>query len=143
MLIVAFFGLTISAIVPEGPSSGISAESSTIVISPPPRAGAGSMFIAGLRSGIVWRDPPTVEASADSVFKCRIEAKKSLKTPAFAVDGNTVTTMTIRDIKETATRADPVELYFTPRRPLESARSSLFLLAISQIWTEAGLDCWN
>ncbi|HEY4514143.1 MAG TPA: hypothetical protein VJH69_02355 [Candidatus Paceibacterota bacterium] len=72
--------------------------------------------MAGFKSGMVWRLPPTAEASADFAWKVTTEANKSLKTPAFAVAGITVPVIKIREIKETATRAARFELYFTPRR---------------------------
>src|SRR3990167_8356104 len=93
-----------SAIVPEGPSAGISAESSTIVMSPPPRPPDGSMFIAGRRSGIVCTLPPpeTVSACAGEPVSA---LRMSLKTDAHAVAGTKVPTVTSREIRETATGA--------------------------------------
>ena len=48
-------------------------------------------------------------------FPFSIKAKKSLKTPALAVAGRIDPTIRIREIKETAARADRALRYFTPR----------------------------
>ena len=43
-----------SARVPEGPSWGTSAELSTMLMSPPPTDGVGSILVAGAKSCRVW-----------------------------------------------------------------------------------------
>src|SRR3989344_2404029 len=100
MLIVEFFGFSISAIVPEGPSSGSRAEPSTITTSPPPRPAEGSTFMAGFARGSVCRFPLWLTSSASATP--RREAKKSLKTNARAEAGKTEPTSIIREIRETA-----------------------------------------
>src|SRR3989338_8638824 len=79
----------------------MSADSSTIVMSPPPRAGVGSMFMAGLKSGMGCRLPADVTTSAcarDNLIELRIV----LKTEARATADNSVPTMSSKEISDTA-----------------------------------------
>src|SRR3989338_321875 len=89
-------------------------------MSPPPRAGVGSMFIAGFKSCIVWRLPELVTVSAFAV-ESLIEFKITLKTEARATAGKKVPVMRSREIRETAERAKRFFLYIlcVPEWPAE------------------------
>ena len=131
---VEFFGFSMSAIVPDGPSDGTSAESSTMVMSPPPRAGAGSMFMAGFRSGIVW-----TLSGAEMMFACAafnlMEERNALKTDARAVSGLSVMQARNKDIS--VGKAKPPEraifddLYFVRGEHAKSAEESFLRNKIS------------
>ena len=117
VLMVEFFGFSISAIVPDGPSSGKSAELSTMVMSPPPRAGDGSIFIAGFSSDMVWTLPDAAGTVSASAVLLLIEAKMALSTDARATAGTSVPMTISNEMRETAACTNRFDRYFVPREP--------------------------
>ena len=94
------------------------------------------MFMAGRGSCMVWMFPPIEDASACLAFSLANEAKKSLKTLAFAVPGRSVPTAKMSEIKETACLrrqaacAALVSRYVLSSADRESAPESSIWLAI-------------
>jgi len=85
---------------------------STMVISPPPVAGAGLRFIAGSRISIVWRLPVAIALPERPVTVPVSVAKILLKTEARAETGRRVPTMMRREIEVIAARAERDLRYF-------------------------------
>ena len=82
-----------SASVPDGPESGRSAEPPTIVISPPPFAGLGSILRAALRSGSVCELCQSIVATySDLLFWDTKSSDTKEKIPALAETGTPSTT---------------------------------------------------
>src|SRR3990167_4678757 len=129
MLMVEFFGFSMSAIVPEGPSDGMSAESSTIVMSPPPLPAIGSAFIAGFGRTIVCKLPLPEDTTVCFSGVWRIEETKSPNTPARAEAGIREPRTSSNDMRVAAGRTVLDELYFIARGCFKPDSESLFFLS--------------
>src|SRR3989338_3063112 len=129
MLMVEFFGFSISAMVPEGPSDGMSAESSTMVMSPPPLPAIGSAFMAGLGGALVWILPLPQDTAFCFSEAWSIEETKSPNTLARAVAGVSAPRTSSKDMRVAAERAVLDDLYFITHGCAEPCGESLFFLS--------------
>src|SRR3989338_7408612 len=114
--------------VPEGPSDGMRAESSTIVMSPPPFPAVGSTFIAGFGRAMVWRLPQPYDTSFCFSGARMMTATKSPNILARAEAGMRAPRTSRRDMRVAAGRADLNDVYFIARGCAEPVRESLFFL---------------
>ena len=125
MLIFEFFGFSISATVPDGPSYAATALPSTMVMSPPPLPAIGSAFIAGFGRTMVWRLPLPEEASFCFSGAWSTEETRSPKTEARAVAGKSVPRISSSEMRVAAVPVDLDEAYFIARGCALSGNESL------------------
>jgi hypothetical protein len=83
-------------------------------MSPPPRAGEGSIFIAGLRSAMVCTLPEDTGIVSAWAVLLLIEAKITLSTDARATAGIRVPTMRRSEMRVVTACTNLFDRYFVP-----------------------------